>query len=554
MLLTKTQPIYFFCIVLFLLIISFNALSVRHIAEVDSASYLLPDSSTVIDQLRSFRTPLYPLFLSITGANLDNYRIAAVVQCLIYSAAVLLIYHEISSLLLSPPAALLATVPLATASVLGFYGNEMLPETLGAALAFVCLAAICCRCRRAFSRKREIFIGITLLLAVLCKPQYAFLCGVHLISAAVLARSQAKDVSVLQNLRRELPRVFLPISPLFAYCLLRLIVVGHFGIVSFGGTNIAGIALNPAMFSTSTVETLPTPELKRIGNSILERREELIARSRSDIEFRGDDPAIRIHEVLDAEKFKPGGSFSDWVQSYNVNTWDVARPAVARSLGYQQRILTPAQNKEVDGILSELSSHAISCNRLLYVRYVAGSMAYSLNRSVRQEKWAARLITLLVALILVVAAAHRLMMLYKSGFFLSRSGICLITALLCTSAVLWEDVIGMTYYVWSWIPGTVSPQLLPVIAVFYGAFLGASYLFFGCSAGRTDSEFSRDHAAACCAAYCFGVMLLVSLVETPLDRYLMTAWPVMCSLCTALLWATLEQSVRVVRRIAENLS
>jgi hypothetical protein len=328
---------------------------------------------------------------------------------------------------------------------------------------------------------------------------------------------------------------------------LRLFLVGHFGIVSFGGTNMAGIALNPAMFSKTTVDILPSPELKAIGRSIIERREELIDRSRRDAKFRGEDPAVRIHEVLDAEKFKLGGSFSDWVQCYNVNIWDVARPAVATSLGYQQQVLTPTQSKEVDGILAQLSSCAISANCMLYVRYVSGSLAYSLNRSVRQEKWSARLMTVLLAMLLFFSGVLAALLLGRSGFLPFRSVVCLTMAMVCASAVLWEDVSGMTFYIWGWVPGTISPELLPVVAVFYGLFSGGSYLLVGYSRVFNDAQFSRDHAAACCSAYCFGVMLLVSLVEAPLDRYLMTAWPVMCSVSAAMLGLAVQRLLQGLR-------
>ena len=286
-----------------------------------------------------------------------------------------------------------------------------------------------------------------------------------------------------------------------------------------------------------------------IGESILNRRAELIANSQSDPLFRGDDPSIRIHEVLAEEKFANGGSFDAWTQSYNVNVWDIARPAVASQLGYDHRTLTASESKDVDEILAELSSYAIKENRLFFFRYCVQSIVYSLNRSIRTEKWSARLITVMITGALLITFRGFLLLLIRSGFPASRSGICLILALLTTAAILWDDVKGMTYYIWAWIPGTVSPQLMPVIAVFYGAIIGASYLCFGCPSHSCNLTFARNHAAAVCAAYCLGLIVTVSLVEAPLDRYLMTVWPVMSSLSTGLLWVLSQRLITAIRAI-----
>jgi hypothetical protein len=61
--------------------------------------------------------------------------------------------------------------------------------------------------------------------------------------------------------------------PYLAYCLLRLAVVGHFGLISFGGYQLAGLAVE--MLDNETVEEQLPERFRPLGREILKERAEL---------------------------------------------------------------------------------------------------------------------------------------------------------------------------------------------------------------------------------------------------------------------------------------
>lgn len=496
----------------------------------DFHSYLSASSVSVRGLLLQIRTPVYPLLLKFCNVSATDPGVLPSVQCVIYGLCAAIVFQILCQVGFGRLKSLLTLLPFLFSSLLHEYVCVPLPEVPAAGLALLTLGFVIRRSATGITFTNESLIGIFLLCTVLTKPQYVFLCGVSGFALVVLWREQRislHDGHQKSQWGAVLVALALNAAPLLSYCLLRFIVVGHFGIVSFGGTNVAGLALNPAMFDQETVDALPEGRLKDAGVAILKRRSFLVERSRLDPSFRGDDPNLLLSEVLDPGKFANGGGYDSWSSCYNVSVWDVARPAVAQVLGFKDKLISPEQSQILNQILTELSRHAIGRSPVLYARWVAMAYYYSLERCLRYEKFVARALTILLTSLTLQVICKFLYPRFRSMLH-SLGGVCLIFSMIVTSLLFSQKCLSMLYYIWVWIPGTISPLLFPLVTMFFHLFFATSVVISGSSAGTGFCRPGLYVSFCFCACYLCG-MLMFALVEVPLDRYLMTVWPMLGS-------------------------
>ncbi|NJK99872.1 MAG: hypothetical protein HC910_04600 [Spirulinaceae cyanobacterium SM2_1_0] len=147
--------------------------------------------------------------------------------------------------------------------------------------------------------------------------------------------------------------------PLLAFSTLRFALVDHFGLVSFGGFNIVGIASQ--MLTKELVVNLPDRD-RELAISIIERRDEdrkVISNAGS---YPDDHPLIVNNIPLECTRPMPM-IFRDWVNCYNYHIWLLSVPLSAERTGHGNIV-------EVNRELKSLSKHIIAANPKLYFTWL----------------------------------------------------------------------------------------------------------------------------------------------------------------------------------------
>lgn len=218
----------------------------RPVLEPDTESYLkAPLDEGAVQVLSYYRTPGYPWFLSWGRRLGPGFTPIPWLQASLYAFGVLVFFAGLRRLCGRPWVALAATLPLAFAAVTA-YTPRLLTESpaagltlIAAGLTFAVAAASGSRLPGASARVRAC-LYLTLALTVFCanqvRPTTQWLLVWVPLAVAILARSGRGRVWSSAGLAALATFV-----PWLAFASLRLLVVAHFGLVSFAGTNLATI-------------------------------------------------------------------------------------------------------------------------------------------------------------------------------------------------------------------------------------------------------------------------------------------------------------------------
>jgi len=493
---------------------------------VDTESYGLK-SVSFESLLGGIRTPLYPVFLRLCG-GLGNGATIVALQTIIYAAMVWGIFKDLSDLCRSRWTAFAAVLPFATGGIYIDYKNSLLPELLAAAFSFRALFVMISRSHGGGRIKKECFAGLLVFLAILTKPQYLFLVPVSLVTLFLARRTRTAE-SVAEMRFNLVAGIGASVGPLLAYASLRCLLVGHFGLVSFGGANLAGIALNPLFFTQEFVDQIKDNELQSAAQDILSFRMHLLQQKRNNLSFKLHDTNLDPDQVLDAAQLSKLPLYDAVSVAYNANVWDVGRPALL--LRYEEaNIGEGLVNVKVDRVLSSISSAALRYNSRLYVHWLVFASVEAVNRVVRYDGVSARMVTLLCSIVIIASIAAIFDNLRRSSRIVRRYAMVTSASALVVCAAYPTKVLGLVSGVWGWIPGTIAPLLLPAGTVVAGLIFAGEYCLFS----RIDAEVLRvqsqyEYMLACIALYFVGGVGLVIAVELPLDRYLMTVTPPLVS-------------------------
>ncbi len=174
--------------------------------------------------------------------------------------------------------------------------------------------------------------GLTLatFLTYLVRPAYLFLIPLWPVLALLLNRLVVhREAGMTGSLRRSVKYAVATFLPFIAYCTLRLVVVGHFGLVSFGGYNFVGVV--GQFLEPDSVAQL-SPDVQPLAEEMLRRRGEL-------------------------DGWQPPSDFLTMELMYNPTVWELAVPsaeavhgedavavnAALSSLGRQLLLIHPGQ-------------------------------------------------------------------------------------------------------------------------------------------------------------------------------------------------------------------
>lgn len=195
---------------------------------------------------------------------------------------------------------LLAATPLFYSRLAGEHAASVLADVPASAFAVVTFAGLLWWAARPASRWALAVVGVSLVATYQTRPAYLFLLvlvplmGLWLASQRLPARAWGARLAVLATVA---------LTPFLLWCSLRAAVTGHFGLVSFGGTNLVGIAVS--CLTPELVPRLPA-EHRELAQAILARRGELGVRGGAGNEYR----------------------YRRWARNYNRNIWLVALPVV----------------------------------------------------------------------------------------------------------------------------------------------------------------------------------------------------------------------------------
>lgn len=230
----------------------------------DTAGYRNFDWSGLHPALSSMRTPGYPLVLKICQPIGESA--VPILQYVAFCAAVLIFCRGLAMFSGDSLRSGLAAAVLLGARVIPGYVNELATDILAVAVGIAATGQLFCYLA-AGRTSTLISIGLLVAAAWLIRPAFLFLIAAVPMFAWLVRHSVHNTA---RNGRAGIRRLFLVVLiPLLSWCLLRYFVVGRFGVVSFGGFNLIGIA---GQFLTDDDVTHLSPELQSIARLALERR------------------------------------------------------------------------------------------------------------------------------------------------------------------------------------------------------------------------------------------------------------------------------------------
>lgn len=273
------------------------------------------------------------------GASL---RLLPYLQFATYLAAVVVFSWGVQQFSGSSWCALIVASPLIYSPVAFDWCDQVMADLVATSLAVASVGFLLALVRRPNSWAGWTGLTLVLLAAYMVHPAFLFLIALLPVLSVVLRYSVARNEAVKNRLLFGL-RVGLVCSlPFLAFCGVRRVVAGHFGLVSFGGYSTSGIT--STLLDESLIADLPE-EQKLLAAEILRRAKANVAISRH---FRGID---RPHYYQDRYDLLP------------VYVWDINVPAALE--------MHDGDEVRANAELRALSSEIIKRRPLEYAKWMA---------------------------------------------------------------------------------------------------------------------------------------------------------------------------------------
>ncbi len=322
---------------------------------VDSASYREASRLAPVDMLRSHRTIGYPLLLKAVALVSPDYRLVPLVHLLAHLAAVFFFDGALRRYGFSPWQALAASSGLVWMVVNDQTVTMLLTDSLGRTAAIVAVSFLLWV--SATPRRAGPWIGLVLSVAAAYHVRPVYLILVPLVPCLGLIVRRLHLAWQEQStawFRYTAGLAAAAGLPLVGFCLLRLVVVGHFGLVSFGGYNTVGIAAE--LLDPMLAAELPA-SLRPLAQEILHERE-----------ARQMPSAVADGNV----------NIRQWTENYNVSIWQIAYPAAVRLYGRDP--------VTINRMLTRLSHEVLWAKKALYLRFVRYNLGESLGALVASNR------------------------------------------------------------------------------------------------------------------------------------------------------------------------
>jgi len=239
--------------------------------ERDTRTYIAASKATSVrEALSHIRTVGYPLLLralkQVDFGRSGPYARVPAVQLLIYLGAVWLFWVGLSCFLEAPWLALAASSPLLWGQPLALM-RSLLPDFLAMAFAIAAMGALFLLAVRP-NRWLWIALATALFASYQLRPAGVFLIAFVPVLAVLLWRLRNR-ASWVKALRFGAIAAVVAVGPYLGFATLRWVAVGHFGLVSFGGFNAAGMAM--LFLDDDLIRELPAEE-RLLAEQIQRRR------------------------------------------------------------------------------------------------------------------------------------------------------------------------------------------------------------------------------------------------------------------------------------------
>ena len=279
----------------------------------DSVSYIAVSKAPFHEALTAPRTLGYPLLLKCVAWFSPEYRPMPWICFSFLAAAVFFFDGSLRRFGASPWTSLAASAALIYAALpLRTPVNQLLTDFCSMLLAVIAVGFLLRLVADGKSPAAWVGLAASLAAAYQVRPAYLFLVPLIPVLGVVFALMRHKAVGE----KRAWQRLFTGLSaaaalPLLAWCSLRLWLVGDFGLVSFGGYNLSGLAVE--LLDEPTVQCEVSPRFQRLSQAILADRRRL-----------GMSPA-----------FGPGMrvSLRQYEDNFSTNIYQIAKPNVRRFFG-----------------------------------------------------------------------------------------------------------------------------------------------------------------------------------------------------------------------------
>ncbi len=282
------------------LVVTYLAHHFQPVEQPDTIGYREFDWTSVKSVLSDMRTPGYPLFLRTVEFVSDHPSAVPFAQWLALVVACLIFYRGIVQAGYRRSTALFAAGVLMFSRSALKLGPLIITDSLAISLAIAAAGFFFATMSSKNSILNWAGLATATLLTYLTRPAYIFLIPLWPVSALVLDHFLLRrGERFRQSAGRCLRYVAATVLPFLLYCVMRWLIVGHFGIVSFGGFNLVGVTgqfLEPAALNKLSADVRPIAETM--------------------LRYRAQMP-----------NWAPPGDFLTMESMYNPTVWGMAVPA-----------------------------------------------------------------------------------------------------------------------------------------------------------------------------------------------------------------------------------
>lgn len=238
--------------------------------QMDTASYRDYSIGSVEEAFNDKRTFVYPLVLRGFESADGSERLVPLFQYLSSAVAVGVFLAALLRCGWNSWLAFAAASPILTSQIVLEYTGVLTPDLLAQAFAIISVSFWLIVVHAGSQRWTLLGLSVFVFLTYQTKPSYLFLLAFVPIGgwmARWWLHVQLKDAWKV-----AFGMMVATLMPFFVWCSVRWFVVGHFGLVSFGGYNIIGIA--GQLMDREGVKDLSI-EIQPLASEIVKRRESM---------------------------------------------------------------------------------------------------------------------------------------------------------------------------------------------------------------------------------------------------------------------------------------
>jgi hypothetical protein len=321
--------------------------TLQPLRQIDTESYEHFPSPLSLSALEQTRTFVYPVFLKF-AAVLGGTNAAAwvpLLQSVIWLGAIGVWGGALRSCRFPTRMALAASLPLYGLPFAWRYTSMLTPDLLACSFSLVAAAAWLVAIYHPNRWGMMMVAGACVFAAYQTKPVYLFLVP-WLPIATWVARGWlfAWDRTALRSFYQA---SLVAIVPFIAWCTLRWMLVGHFGLVSFGGYNIVGI----------TGQLVAPEHLQRLTARSQDLGERILA------------------ERTKRTDWNTSGAFDSVTQQFNPMVWEIAVPIASELEG--------GEPKRINARLSQFSREILLASPKEYGIWLLRAMKHAAIELIR---------------------------------------------------------------------------------------------------------------------------------------------------------------------------